>query len=339
MFYALNNDGMKIDACNADIADEYRCPICKNPVVLKRGMVNIAHFAHEANVCDDYWNYDMSLWHRRMQSYFPVEAREVVVHHKGIKHRADVLIGNIVLEFQFSPITASEFDERNHFFKNAGYKLAWIFNLSHIPEGNLYASDEKPNMMIWKHPMRIFANVEYINDKNKKFAIWFSYGGDNDFEELGEECLEKVVWAIKDDGCYSMRRFFTSNYCIAMSEKEPINPERFFYSEDDFAEEEKMLFKKELAELKSKHAYYVRYKGKKGEPKQAYICPRRKNIFGLNLTGESGCYHCKYCYMVARTTNEYGNMFASYCCFPEQVRETNGDNSCYECSQVDIFDI
>ena len=79
----------------------------------------------------------MSEWHQRMQSYFPKESREVVVNYKGRKHRADVLIGDIVLEFQYSPITAAEFDDRNSFFKNAGNRLAWVFNLSQISDENL----------------------------------------------------------------------------------------------------------------------------------------------------------------------------------------------------------
>ena len=69
MFYALNKDGIRIDAYEADKNEQYTCPICNNRVILKRGSVNIDHFAHEANVCEDTWNYDMSEWHKRMQNY------------------------------------------------------------------------------------------------------------------------------------------------------------------------------------------------------------------------------------------------------------------------------
>ncbi len=96
MFYALNKDGIRIDAYEADKNEQYTCPICNNRVILKRGSVNIDHFAHEANVCEDTWNYDMSEWHKRMQNYFPRESQEVVVSHKGRKHRADVLIGDMM---------------------------------------------------------------------------------------------------------------------------------------------------------------------------------------------------------------------------------------------------
>lgn len=336
MLYALNSSGFRIGACDADKDERYSCPICNNHVILKRGLINIAHFAHESNVCEDNWNYDMSIWHYRMQNYFPKESQEVVVTYQGKKHRADVLIGDIVIEFQFSPITASEFEERNNFFKKAGYRLAWVFNLSKISEENLYVSyvtDENNHMMVWKHPMRIFANSDYLGEKNKRFALWFSYGGDDEFDEFGAEYIERVIWAIKDDdGYYSMRRFISNNYAIIMNDESKINPNHFFYSKIDF-------FKEKISELKSKHAYSVKYKGKKGEPKQSYICPRRSEKFGIDMRGEKGCYYCRYCYMVAQTSCESGKMYASYCCYPTQVRELREGHPGYECLEVDIFEI
>ena len=333
MFYALNKNGTRVDAHEATKDENYTCPICHNSVILKKGTVNIDHFAHESNVCEDDWTYDMSTWHKRMQNYFPKESQEVVVDYKGKKHRADVLIGDVVLEFQFSSITAAEYEERNEFFKSAGYRLAWIFNLSQISEDNLYESDEKENMMIWKHPMRIFANSAHLGENNKKFALWFSFGGDDDFEDFGKEYIWRVIWAIKDDeDFYSMRRFFTSNHVIAMYDGATINPNRFFYSERD-------LFKEILSLLKRDVSFSVKYKGKKGESRQSYICPRSKDKFGIDMWGESGCYYCKYCFMVAHTQNDDRNMYASYCCYPTQVRELCEGHPGYECSKVAVFEI
>ena len=333
MFYAINKDGLRIGAYEADDNDEYMCPVCNNHVILKRGSVNIAHFAHEAHKCEDNWNYDMSEWHKRMQNNFPKDSQEVVVSHRGRKHRADVLMNNIVLEFQYSPITADEFNDRNEFFLNAGYRLAWIFNLSQISDDNLYMSDEKNNMMIWKHPMRIFSNSDYLSEYNNRFALWFSFHGDNEFEETGEEYIERVVWAIRDeDGIYSLNRFFTSNHVIVLDGKTVINPNHFFYSRMDF-------FKEKILELKSKYSFSVKYNGKKGESKESYICPRRNGKFGIVMWGEEGCCYCRYCYMAAQTQKENRKMFASYCCYPTAVRELCEIHPGYECPQVDIFEI
>ena len=114
MFCALDSCGNRIYADEANKGEKYTCPICNLPVILRRGEINIDHFADE---CVDDWKYDMSEWHKKMQNYFPKEAQEVVVTHQGKKHRADVLIGDVVLEFQHSPITASEFEARNRFLE------------------------------------------------------------------------------------------------------------------------------------------------------------------------------------------------------------------------------
>ncbi len=335
MLYGINEKGVRIEADIASKDEIYTCPICGNRLLLKRGAVNADHFAHEANACEDDWNYDMSRWHRRMQSCFPENCREVVVAHKGKKHRADVLIGDIVLEFQYSSISAAEFEDRNAFFKNAGYRLAWVFNLSQVAEENIYVSEDNRDVMVWKHPMRIFANADYLGEKNQRFALWFSYHGDEEFEECGMETLERVIWAIKDDyECYSMRRFVTSDNIIVLDGKSQINPNHFFYSSKEF-------FKEELVKLKNARSFSVKYSGKKGEPKESYICPRDKKHFGIYIWGEYGCAYCRYCYMIAKSEKDDHKMYASYCCYPKPVREWYEDafDGEYECDCVHVYEI
>ena len=46
-----------------------------------------------------------------------------------LKHRADICFKDYVIEFQHSPISASEFNERNWFYTTAGYKLIWVFDM------------------------------------------------------------------------------------------------------------------------------------------------------------------------------------------------------------------
>lgn len=75
-------------------------------------------------VVDD-WKYDMSEWHRNWQNRFPESTREVVIEYKGESHRADILTGGYVIEFQHSPITSTEFERRNLFYTKAGYKVTY----------------------------------------------------------------------------------------------------------------------------------------------------------------------------------------------------------------------
>ena len=93
--------------------------------------------------CTDHWHYDMSEWHRKKQSYFPIENREVVLRHKNKIHRADILINKTVIEFQHSPITAGEFMERNSFFNSLGLRIVWVFDISVAFESNnlIYSDD------------------------------------------------------------------------------------------------------------------------------------------------------------------------------------------------------
>ena len=54
MEFALNHCSVRIHAADANKQDEYICPLCHKKVVLRRGKVNIDHFAHLSK-CDDPW--------------------------------------------------------------------------------------------------------------------------------------------------------------------------------------------------------------------------------------------------------------------------------------------
>lgn len=129
MEFAVNKDGIRVHAFNAKKGESYKCPICKGDVILRKGDININHFAHKSNECVDNWNYDMSEWHYSMQQRFPEEQREIVVKYNGQTHRADVLKGKQIIEFQHSPITSEEIIERNNFYNSAGYSVAWVFDV------------------------------------------------------------------------------------------------------------------------------------------------------------------------------------------------------------------
>ena len=49
MLTAIDSSGIKTFGCAANRDDTYTCPLCVDTVVLKRGRVKVAHFAHKAN--------------------------------------------------------------------------------------------------------------------------------------------------------------------------------------------------------------------------------------------------------------------------------------------------
>lgn len=131
MFIALDESKNRIDIHIADKSRKYFCPVCGAELSIKaQDSLSVkAHFAHKKGTkCLDTWKHDMSEWHYNWQCMFPENCREVVVEKNGTKHRADVLINDVVIEFQHSPITAQEIMERNTFYLGCGYKVIWVFD-------------------------------------------------------------------------------------------------------------------------------------------------------------------------------------------------------------------
>ena len=327
MYIAYDKQNNRIDIDDAVKSEIYYCPICEGQVIVKEGKVNAKHFAHKSGECKDSWHYDMSEWHRQKQCYFPIENREIVISHNGKTHRADVLVNNTVIEFQHSPITAQEFMERNHFFNSLGYRVAWVFDVSTAYElESLTYSEDNNYLMIWKNPMRIFAQSPKISDYNKNFSLWFSW--DSDFDE--GDWINKVIWTPKDEyEQNNFNRFIISSFPIDLESN--IDIDDFFRSKEDY-------FKLKLYELKKSHPYFVKYIGEKGHPRSAYTCPKT-NKFGVKMFSENGCLYCRYCYMIAEKNRPDSNKKAIYCCYPNQVRELCEGHPGYECSDAPIYEL
>lgn len=132
MFTALTKDNKRVSIEEAVPGENYLCPVCGNPVVVRAAKSDSVrtHFAHKRNLCIDDWEHDMSEWHFEWQSKFPIDSREVVVERDGVIHRADILINDTVIEFQHSPIKGEEFEARNSFYKNCGYRVVWLFDVA-----------------------------------------------------------------------------------------------------------------------------------------------------------------------------------------------------------------
>ena len=138
MFLALKYDNSNIVACSADEAVKghgiYFCPECGEPVFLREGNVNAAHFAHEKDTtCDGGFlgqYHPMTEWHKAWQKCFPEEYREFYLKDEktGQSHRADIKIGQTVIEFQHSPISNNNFRKRSFFWIENGYRVIWLFD-------------------------------------------------------------------------------------------------------------------------------------------------------------------------------------------------------------------
>lgn len=232
MFSAVDANKNLIDIDEAILFPNivYLCPSCSGELVIKKGNVRVSHFAHKSIIqCDDYDN-DMSEWHRNWQKKFPLKNREVVLRmnksdpHAGyyihLVRRTDVLCYGYAIEFQNSPITSEEFDERNKFYNKLEYKVVWIFNMiDAFQNGKIDCYEEwqsnKDNggKFSWSYASKTFINY---NSEDKNVILIFQTADYSNNEEDREQCyLEKVVWAINSNSKYqdtSFKRFFTSYY-------------------------------------------------------------------------------------------------------------------------------
>lgn len=124
-----------------------------HPVIAKRGMKNVHHFAHKAHTlcsCHD----NKGDWHIHSQDRCIKDGQEIRLQiptpQGTITHIADLLIPiekidslytsylspwnntckGIVCEYQHSPMEESVMRERERFYTSLGYHLVWIFDTS-----------------------------------------------------------------------------------------------------------------------------------------------------------------------------------------------------------------
>lgn len=260
MEYALTADHHRVHALDAEKGQEYYCPVCGNQVIPRQGEVNSWHFAHVTSCVDD-WKYDMSEWHRNWQNRFPESTREVVIEYKGESHRADILTGGYVIEFQHSPITSTEFERRNLFYTKAGYKVIWVFDETEAYANEyIIGSGDNCDKFVWKWPNRVLASV--VPQRSTDIAVVLQLTEDHDDD--GCEWLVKVEWAIVDDDGYAdYRRFFIDDG----------------FAPDLFTEDglQNILLSKRKrfdAFLRDNQPYAPKCSRIKGNPRDWYICPK-----------------------------------------------------------------
>ena len=183
------------------------------------------------------------------------------MEHRGECHRADILMGGYVIEFQHSPISAGEFERRNKFYTRAGYKVIWVFDETYA-FGNEYISSslDDENKFVWKWPNRVLASV--VPQRSTDIAVVLQLTEDHDDD--GCEWLVKVEWAIVDDDGYAdYRRFFIDDG----------------FAPDLFTEDglQNILLSKRKrfdAFLRDNQPYAPKCSRIKGNPRDWYICPK-----------------------------------------------------------------
>lgn len=304
MYIALNSKGKRTLAKYAKKDEFYTCPVCGGKVTLKRGKVTAAHFSHISGSCDDMWHYDLSEWRRSMQQLFSEKYREIPLKKDGVVHRADVLKDGIIIEFQHSPISAEEFQDRNNFYTALGYKVVWILNLSEdFEKGNLeYIKSKKSDTMLkWKNP-REFLRTIIPKDNRKDISIYICMSEEEDSSDIG--WVYKVIWASQDDDG-------TPNYNYI------IHCDHCRFLEKDMDVKQLIMTKKELMQhyLSKFPDYDVKKVGIKGYSRNHYVCPKT-NKFGVKCFGDGGCVYCRHCICLESIFENENKGYNVYCRYP-----------------------
>lgn len=187
MIFACDKNNQRIHIDVAAVRQDYFCPSCGALLSQRKGEIRRHHFAHLPNhTCSDTWDgqYDMSSWHFEWQSRFPYDNQEILLSFGNTKHRADILIGRTVIEFQHSSISAGHFGERNQFYYNLGYKVIWFFDLIDQYENGQLISDETGTHFRWQHPKNTFNTYDI---QSGQVELFFQLE-----ESETESCIVKV---------------------------------------------------------------------------------------------------------------------------------------------------
>ncbi len=159
-----NDQPVHIDDTQSKL--KYYCPYCGAPLITKKGQVRRHHFAHSADhACSDSWSstYDISDWHFEWQERFPKQNRERCLSLDSTRHRADVIVGRTVIEFQKSTLTPQQFNDRNTFYHDLGYRVVWLFDLRKpFWEGTISESGREDNeqQYTWMNPKQAFNSYD-----------------------------------------------------------------------------------------------------------------------------------------------------------------------------------
>ena len=211
MLIAQDKDNKRVHIDNTDSKSEYFCPCCGSKMVLRKGNIRIHHFAHSRDgYCKDSWHYDMSEWHYNWQKRFPNEYLEIVKVKDNQKHKADVLIEDkkVVFEFQHSPMSPDEFEKRNQFYNSLSYKVIWVFDVEDEYEEEEIGNYES-NKWYWDRPRRTFDNYNY---RNKMVELYLQLNNTNPE-------LIIVIWCTDNNGLYRFvtdGRSYKEDYIVSM---------------------------------------------------------------------------------------------------------------------------
>ena len=223
MFYALDELGNNISIDDALPNNKYYCPLCKRELVQKKGRVKVHHFSHSFDNTCPFSHREMSSWHLIWQSCFDKRYCEKICRTEEVIHIADVLINDTVIEFQHSPISYRDIEDRTVFHLDNGRKIVWLFDFRNKYNNTIF---EKHQTQYFDYMCNKYG-IENINRRNLYHwsrpnksinAIPFYYEQVYLFLQLCDDLIIYVDWNFKSSsGDLTTFEYFTGEkYTKAM---------------------------------------------------------------------------------------------------------------------------
>ena len=303
------------------------CPNCGKPVVL-RSKINTTdnkityHFSHLGGKgCSDTWEEDTSGWCREMGRCFRGKVVERwVSNSNGEKHRADVIVGNIVIMFKSKDIDPEEFKNRTNFFTNLGYDLAWIigetrsWNSSRFTPSKSYQEYYGDMMIDWSCPKKMLSGCPRIANtcswvNGQRVSICIGYVS----EDI--KYVNKVLWvkgSENDDGILDWSKFRINTTCTYTMNEVVRDPNILFLSPKEYIEDYVKKFN---------IPYKERYKGveRKGAAINDYKCP--KSNHSLQVDECKKCSNCLGVDMFHADDSKLADRV--FCAYPKKSGQTD----------------
>ena len=178
MLYAKDARGNFVQAKKAGKHKQYFCPGCLRPVILKKGELKVAHFAHQKKSCLTFSEGEtlehlkgkelLVRWCAQMNFHVELEA-----YQKKLKQRPDVLCSSnfqsLALEFQCAPLTVQQMVTRSAGYKRNGFKYIWFLGRRHYPSKKM--TQQIAQFIRWHRNMGFY--LIYIDTVYQRFEVLY----------------------------------------------------------------------------------------------------------------------------------------------------------------------
>lgn len=211
MFVARNQKNQLISLLGVDeknqkaVKAKYFCPVCQGEVILKRGQVKIAHFAHRSTRnCQGFSEGETTahLFGKKFLYEWDERKGQLEASLPEIQQRPDLLLSNkLAVELQCSPLSIERLHARTFGYRNSGYRQWWLLggklkeqtNLTKLTK-NLCYFDRRLGVHFWSldaEGQQLMLNFHVLESWNGEQS-WKTRSFSREDKSL-EECFKSAV--------------------------------------------------------------------------------------------------------------------------------------------------